>query len=461
MQGELAGLLNDAGSLSRFVRYLSDFCHERRASHRYIRSSEEFFGYIDHLAGETQAFLQGVVDQPETSALGLRSQRLKLATVKRLWTLLHGLIKPVADAHTLRVPSPLLGLLERQLRTVRDFSDCRVVTLLSPDLNYFQYRTGLLSHLATELQSFLPNARPFPGGLAFVAIPYSQGHCLFTNVLLYHEVGHFVFATLESARRLLPDVNQALASVVLPAPFESLEEPAKKWLRGHLLAWSEETYCDLFALSLIGPAYSLASMELFNLLALLDKPDSLCWFSKEHPAEAYRFAEQLRYLQATGWWEASGEPRTEHHARIEALASKPEGSYTYPEVFAPLGDPLIQAFLRLRQRVRELVEETCGGLSPRVEAFTKYGPTIQKYLLYATVPSTLTIGGESHHPDPVAIVNASLLFSLASLTALRQRKRGYQPGNVADHGYVAGRVELWAMKAIEDCALLNRLGEAG
>jgi hypothetical protein len=460
MQGELAGLLNDAASLSRFVRYLRGFCQERRASHRYIPSSQVFFTYIDDLAGETEAFLQKVVDQAETSAWGLKAQRLRLALVKRVWALLHGYIKPLADAHTLRVPSPLLDLLQQQLRTVPHFSDCKVVTLLSPDLNYFQYRTGRLSHLATQLRLLLPNAPPFPREFAFVAIPYSQGQCLFTNVLLYHEVGHFVFATLESARRLLPDVNQALASVVLPAPFESLEEPAKRWLRGRLVAWSEETYCDLFALSLIGPAYSLASIELFNLLALLEEPDSLR-FTKEHPAEAYRFAEQLRYLQATGWWEASGEPRTEHHARIEALASKPEGSYTYPEVGAPLGNPLIQAFLRLRQRVRELVEETCGGLSPRVEAFTKYGPTIQKYLLYATVPSTLTIGGESHHPDPVAIVNASLLFSLASLTAFRQRIKGYQAGNVANHGDVAGRVELWAMKAIEDCALLNRPGEAG
>jgi len=461
MQGELAGLLNDAASLSRFVRYLRRFCQERKASHRYIPSSQVFFTYIDNLAGETEAFLQRVVDQAETSAWGLKAQRLRLALVKRVWTWLHGLIKPVADAHTLRVPCPLLILLQRQLRAIGPFSYCQVVTLLSPDLNYFQYRTGPLSELDTQLRLFLPNAPAFPRELAFVAIPYSQGHCLFTNVLLYHEVGHFVFATLESAGRLLPDVNQALASV-LGAPFESLEEPAKEWLRGHLLAWSEETYCDLFALSLVGPAYSLASIELFNLLALLEEPDSLR-FTKEHPAEAYRFAEQLWYLQATGWWKASGEPRTEHHARIEVLASKPEANYKYPEVNAPapVGDLLIQAFLRLRQRVRGLVEETCGGLSSRVDAFTKYGPTIRKYLLNATVPSTLTIGGESHHPDPVAIVNASLLFSLASLTALRQRIKGYQPGDVADHGDVAGRVEVWAMKAIEDCALLNRPGEAG
>lgn len=458
MQGELTGLLNDAASLDRFVRYLRDLSQERRTSHRYMRSSLQFFDYIRDLASKTEAFLQDVVDHPETSARGLQSQRLKLAMVKKVWTLLHGLAKPVADAHTLRVPSPLLDLLQLQLREMERFSSCELVTLLSPDLNYFQYRTGRLSHLATELQSFVADAPVFPKDLAFVAIPYSQGHCLFTNVLLYHEVGHFVFARLEFTGRLTPDVNQALADVLGPR-FQPLEEPAKKWLRRHLLAWSEETFCDLFALSLIGPAYSLASIELFNLLALLDEPDSLR-FTKEHPAEAYRFAEQLWYLQASGWWKACDQPRTEHHARIEALASKHEGSYKYPEVPTPLGDELIQAFLRLRQKVRELVEEACIGLSAPVNDFTKYGPAIQKYLLNATVPSTLNIDGESHHPHSIAIVNASFLFCLGSLSALRQKMKGYQPNEVAVHGDIGGRVEQLAMKAVEDCALLNKQTKA-
>jgi hypothetical protein len=460
MQSELAGLLNDAASLDRFVRFLRVFCDERRTSHRYVSSSLKFFDYVSKLAHPTGRFLQAVIRHPEVSPRDLQTRRLKLAILKRLWTILHELIKPAADAHTLRVPVPLLNLIDQQLRTIEGFSGSEVVTLLSPDLNYFQYQTGPLRDLTALVKSIVPAAPEFPTGFGFVYIPYSQGTSLFTNVLLYHEVGHFVFETLKHADRLLPKVNRALEEV-LAADFQGAGEPERWWCRRHLLAWAEETYCDLFAVSLIGPAYSLASVELLNLLALLDEPDSLK-FSKAHPADAYRFSEQLWHLKSIGWWQALGEARAEHQTRIETLASKGQETYLYREaVDEALGKRLIKAFLLVRDDVRALAQEGYPGLSPSACGFAEYNEAIQKYLLNATVPSTLNIGGERRHPPAQATINASFLFSLASVTELRKKIRDYEEDNVADHGEVTGRVELWAMKAIEDYALLNKPKEAG
>jgi len=457
MQSELAGLLQDAASLDRFVRFLKEFCEERRASHHYLPSSVSFFHYVHQLAEKTEAFLQDLIGQGEAADRSLRVERLKLAVVKAFWTILHGLIKPAADAHTLKIPAPLLGLLEQQLHALGTFSKSQVVTLLSPDLNYFQYRTGPLRGLAAQLTLFVPDAPPFPEGLGFIAIPYSQESCLFTNLLLYHELGHFVFETEDDAARLLPQVDSALTAV-LAAQFASASEALRWWCRDRLLAWCEETYADLFAASLIGPAYSFASIELFNLLALLEEPHSLK-FGNDHPAEAYRFHEQLNYLTTSGWWAALGEVRTEHQELIEKLAAKKEEEYEYriPD-YPQLGDLLIEAFLLMRAAVRDLAAETCGGGAADTGPFIAFNKTIWKYLVNATVPSTLNLEGKTFYPPDVATINSGFLFSLASLGALLEKIKGYESNKpqVSDYGRVAGRIELWTMKAIEDHALLSK-----
>jgi len=460
MHSELAGLMQDAASLHRFVRFLREFCEERRATHHYLSSSRAFFLYVQQLAEKTETFLQRLISSPEPTYRSPRAER-KVAALKRFWTVLHWLIKPAADAHTLRVPVPLLGLLERHLRSLGGFSESKVVTLLSPDLNYFQYRTGPLRELAAQVTLML-DAPPFPEGLGFIAIPYSQESRLFTNLLLYHELGHFAFETEGNAAGLLPQVDDALTAV-LGEQFASAPEPLRSWCRGRLVAWCEETYADLFATFLIGPAYSFASIELFNLLALLEAPRSLR-FDSEHTADAYRFNEQLNYLKNAGWWQCLGGAKTEHQKLIEKLAARKEEEYLYPVPDIPqLGSLLIRAFLRVRVPVRELVAKTCKECAADTRPFVAYSEAIWRYLANATVPSTLSLGGEAFHPPEVATINSAFLFSLASLSRLLAKVEGYDASRpkVSDYGQVAGRIELWTMKAIEDLALLSRRPKVG
>jgi hypothetical protein len=254
-------------------------------------------------------------------------------------------------------------------------------------------------------------------------------------------------------------VDDALTAV-LGSRFLSASEPLRWWCRDRLIAWCEEIHSDLFATSLIGPAYSFASIELFSLLALLEEPDSLR-FSKDHPAEAYRFNQQLQYLTETGWWSALAAYKTEHQALIETLANKSEEAYIYQVPENPqLGDCLIKAFLRMRATVRDLVTERCGRLAADKASFVAYGQDIEKYLLNAVVPSTLMIAGKACYPPETATVNASFLFSLALLDGLLRKIKNYRRNSVGDHAEVAGRIELWVLKAIEDHALLTKRQEA-
>src|SRR5258708_2073639 len=51
--------------------------------------------------------------------------------------------------------------------------------------------------LAQEIQRFIPSAS-FPPKLGFIELPYSQGPSFFTNLVIYHEIGHVVYEQLST-----------------------------------------------------------------------------------------------------------------------------------------------------------------------------------------------------------------------------------------------------------------------
>ena len=90
--------------------------------------------------------------------------------------------------------------------------------LLSSELNYFQHRHTRLKRLGNELRSIIPHVEPFPDGLGFIAIPYSQGSNIFTNVLIYHEAAHLVAEELSGGWDLASYIAEELSTSI----YESL-----------------------------------------------------------------------------------------------------------------------------------------------------------------------------------------------------------------------------------------------
>src|ERR1017187_5466895 len=134
----------------------------------------------------------------------------------------------------------------------------------------------------SNLSATIPAAR-FPRNLGFVELPYSQGPSFFNNLVIYHEIGHFVYEELSIADSFASEMIRCLQKNL--KNFDSLDRNSQVYVIDVLHNWAQEVFCDLFAVRLIGPAFTFASVELFGLLGLMDKTRQVK-FSYSHPAQA-------------------------------------------------------------------------------------------------------------------------------------------------------------------------------
>jgi hypothetical protein len=148
--------------------------------------------------------------------------------------------------------------LTSRFRLIAGFDQAEFAVLHSTELNYFQMRASDMREFAKQIAAIVPGAPPFPQ-LGIVAIPYSQSSSLFLNVALSHEMGHFAFQERDEAAKLSPAVVKAIQA----SAGSTLPPLDLAWCKGRVLRWCEEVYCDLFALSLVGPAFSFSFIELF------------------------------------------------------------------------------------------------------------------------------------------------------------------------------------------------------
>lgn len=459
MQSTVDGLLHDAASLHRFISFVCEYCKAQESAQTYVDSSIDFFNNVRDLGRATIEYLPPFLERASKSPHRIITQRQKLVAIKRCWRVLHYFVKLAVDAPTLNVPVSLLNLFQDRLHEINSLSRAEIVILLCADLNYFQHRHGPVKKLVGEVQGIIGYTKPLLAGLGFIAMPYSQSSNLITNTLICHELGHFVFEELSCGSTLRIPIDGALKKHV-GASFESASDRIKDWCRKQLGTWAEEIFCDIFALTLIGPVFSFASIELFSLLGLLDEKESLK-FSPSHPADACRFKEHMTQLEFLGWWQAVKDVESEHIRLIEELGKKSETSYQFALAEIPkLGPALKDAFCDVRGDVRRLVNTTCAGVRSGLDDFRRRNGTIQEYLSPGIVPSTLAIRRKLVHPEPVGVINAVACFYLSSLPRLvRNAPKYYHRRNsdlkISDRSELTSRLETWGTKAIEDYRLLN------
>src|ERR1035441_6043123 len=80
---------------------------------------------------------------------------------------------------------------------------------------YFQMPHSGIKETATNLSAIIPNAS-FPPSLGFVELPYSQGPSFFNNLVIYHEIGHFVYQELSIADGFASEMIRCLQKNVTP-----------------------------------------------------------------------------------------------------------------------------------------------------------------------------------------------------------------------------------------------------
>ena len=312
--------------------------------------------------------------------------------------------------------------------------------------------TGI-AELGRQIEGMIPTAT-FPKQLGFVALPYSQGTGFFANLLLYHELGHFVLEELSSSSQALIELDARLAAETDDA-FKNRASSAgvRAFALQVIRSWTHGVFCDLFALHLIGPAFSFAFVDLLNLLDILEAPTTIS-FNESHPAPACRFREHLQALKTLGWWSLLDDVKAPQKTTIERLAAHGNDDYRL-DLHGDLvkDELLVPAFLRVLPEISISARALTSTISVPAEEFGLYRTHIETCLLYGVVPSVPSTNAKV--PSPVYVMNACFTFYLTSLERLIEAL-GKSPHNIEERSKWTQRLEGWTQKAVEDIQLLNR-----
>jgi hypothetical protein len=327
-----------------------------------------------------------------------------------------------------------------------------VVILLTSEFMYFQRPHTDIKHQARIIESFIPRAI-FPPKLGFIELPYSQGPSFFTNLAIYHEIGHFVYEELSNSDPPHPQIA-ALKSAIVRSLNKSFRkgslDPETFAIAVRILEnWIQEIFCDLFAIRLVGPAFSFAFVEMLGMLGFLLE-EATVRFNPTHPATAWRFAEHVNMLRVDSWWDAISNVTADQKKLLERLAGLPRSKYKFfldESTVGPLR--LVDIFLDVVvPAIRKLVRQVTPDTTPAVKRFESTRTSIEDCLRVGVVPHATPLP-----LDPVSIINSYL----TSLPEVVSRFEGADAENdVAIHSLWTKRLEMWTMKAIEDSQIHNR-----
>jgi hypothetical protein len=336
-------------------------------------------------------------------------------------------------------------------------NNSRIVILLTPEFMYFQRPHTDIKDQAHIVEIFVPEAS-FPAKLGFIELPYSQGPSFFTNLALYHEIGHFVYEELTNAAPPYPAmaalrgaVNRSLNRALSKRP----RDPEAFAIASKIFEdWIQEIFCDLFALRLVGPAFSFAFVEMLGMLGFLS--ETATRFNPSHPAPACRFSEHVHMLRHDLWWDAIADLRADQKKQLETLAKLPRSSYTFfidEKTRGP--QKLVDGFLDdVVPAIRKLVLQVTPKNPAAVNRFKKARPIVEDCLRAGVVPHSI----DPAALDPVSVINATFCFYLTSLPdVVRQFEGPESEYDVAAYSRWTRRLEMWTMKAIEDAQMQNRL----
>lgn len=450
-------VLQEAAQLHSFVESIIQLCSDPREDYPvFTNASMKFFGYILQLGKQTQDYLERfpafyLKSSDERSA---RSKLQKLFSLKTSWEALHAFVKPALDADSLHVPSSLVTAFEDIVNDVEAWKEFKFILFQTSEANYLQIPSGMAREVANDIAEGVDFER-FDPTMGLVGIPYSQANSVFLNCVLPHELAHFIYQEYsddEVENKLDESTNKTLSDL----NYDSLA-----WSVGELKSWLEETFCDLMAICMIGPAFSLSLIRLTTATSIVERPDGepadAYAFKDGYPAVTARLYFHQKLLDHLGWWPLLKNWQCSSIRALEKCSSWSSLITVEGDIEDGI-DPL-----RLLESYREVCDwmiDYCarhfGHVKETVGEFSVQEPEIAKYLERAIVPSTIVINEKEEYPNPVVLLNAGIKFLLVGLSQLINNIAGSSASSVEVHSKVASRVELWILKSIEDSRLLVR-----
>jgi hypothetical protein len=464
-------LQREVASLYAFVETVSRACAPPPQAVSYSESSSKFFDYISHLAERTKVHIADFERHAEDDAEEFVEARTELWTLRAAWRELHQFIKPSADADTLNQPTAMVAALVYRLHELRGFESTDFTIFHTDSFNYSQVNPSATEDAVTQLARIV-DARPFPTSLGLIGIPNSQGSALFLNCLLAHEIGEYAYAKSGVEAGLASDAAAALEKY-LGEKFSRESFTLQSRMRKTVLQWAKEIFCDLFAVRLIGPCYSFAYIELFDLPNLLNKdgnllvgdnarPQILSYHA--YPSHPFRVKAQSDLLRAEGWWDLIKDLDSRQCAVLRALVELNSDAFIEAEEAAG-GDraPFVRALVEVMPQVKKQVGNVTEGIDPRLHEYSMLCKPISEYLSNGIVPSSLNVAQPDSalrevHATPITLLNASYRFYLEGVEELMSRIKGQDLSSARDRTAWMKRIESWTTKALEDVALLRSSG---
>jgi hypothetical protein len=308
--------------------------------------------------------------------------------------------------------------------------------------------------------------------LGLIGIPNSQGNALFLNCLLAHEIGEYAYAKRGIEPSLAASAAAALEKHV-GQEFAAQSLTVQSRMTKTVLQWAKEIFCDLFAVRLIGPCYSFAYVELFDMPNLLNKDGTLIVGDtakpqiqsyRAYPSHPYRVKAQSELLREEGWWDLIKDLDSRHFTVLRALLELNPDTFIEAEEAAVGGTaPFVKALADVMPQAKKQVGIVTNGIDPRLHEYSMLCKPIAEYLSNGIVPSTLNVlvstgRLQEVHPTPITLLNASYRFYLEGVEELMSRIKSQNLSSPQDRTAWMKRIENWTTKALEDVALLRSSG---
>lgn len=266
-------IAQEASALYGFVESISSACTPPPRSVAFTDASERLFQYIAALSTKTKQYLKDYPVELEGSEEQFIESRRELSTIRIAWREIHQFIKPAVHADTLNQPTALIAAMLQRLKQLPGFEASDFAIFHTDTFDYLQVNPVFVNQAAAGLAAIVGAegiSKPI-----LIGIPSSQGTKLFLNCLVAHEMGHYVFGQRHLRPLLIAEIESALRQT-LGNKYAGQGLQDRSFHFGLLAKWAEELFCDLFATYLIGPSYSFAYVELFDV-AKVSARQALHW----------------------------------------------------------------------------------------------------------------------------------------------------------------------------------------
>jgi hypothetical protein len=458
MPGDRDFMRHDLTALHAFIQSIVGGIADRRSSVVYSSAAARFFDeFVSPLAKCCEKHIEewAVKDYED-----FEDKRGELEGIRAHWRELHILVKPALDADTLQVPSAVVDGIFRRFNELPDCNNTEFALFHTSEFNYIQVQTADLKELARKFSAIIPSAPTFPDNLVLIGMPYSQGRTAFANCLVAHEAGHCLFRGMAPEKR----VREAISSAFVGLP-GNIKENEKDALIKQITLWAGEIFCDLFGVMLIGPCYTYAYIEAYDLSVVLDREGQVSnerlnprlKFYAKYPSHLFRLQQQAVFLRESHWWDRIVKTPSRSSRLLDAIKDIPVEAHIANNPISGKFIPVLNATLPI---VKEELGRAFDDVDDEYASFSALNSTVQDCLANGVVPSTLNIRtGEgpddttTYSASPLVLLNSGMEFYLTRIDELIGSIPDEGPDSFSRRLHWIRRVEEWVAKAIEDQSL--------